>query len=165
MSLHGCLVLSNKNTVEVKGLDTLSNSSQWEGVSKLLTVTSRYTCCICLKKDKSKRLIFITACLYSSVSYLKPLVYVCIPCVKCAQVYLYLHAHMLERWFVYICMRMYLYLSFSLCVFVCVCHILLAVSVSDGQPHIQDMTADWQMVRQHSSWQPQRTLHQAVNRS
>lgn len=44
----------------------------------------------------------------------------------------------------------------SICV--CVRHILVPVSVSDGQPNIQDMTADWQTDHQHSSWQPQRTL-------
>lgn len=36
--------------------------------------------------------------------------------------------------------------------------LLVAASVSDGQPHTQDMTADWQKDHQHLSRQPQRTL-------
>lgn len=41
---------------------------------------------------------------------------------------------------------------------VCVRVTLVAISVSDGQPHTQDMTADWQTDHQHSSQQSQRTL-------
>lgn len=40
----------------------------------------------------------------------------------------------------------------------CVRVTLVAISVSDGQQHTQDMTADWQTGHQHSSQQSQRTL-------